>query len=90
MKHLAIVSLAILLAAAVLPALAASPDKVPRISPQQLQQMLGQPGVKVIDVRLGWEYRASKYKIAGALREDPNQVDKWAAKYDKGHTYVLY
>jgi rhodanese-related sulfurtransferase len=52
--------------------------------------MLGRAGVVVLDVRLGQHYRASKYKIAGALREDPFQAEQWAAKYDQGRTYVLY
>jgi rhodanese-related sulfurtransferase len=91
MKRLVILALAALWLAAALPAWGAgAKGEAPRISPPELKQMLGQAGVVVLDVRLGRDYRASQHKIARARREDPFQVEQWAANYDQGRTYVLY
>lgn len=92
MKRYAMLALAaVLLAAAVLfvsPAVRAA--EVPRVSAALLKQMLGKPGVVVLDVRLPQHYYASTQKIPGAVREDPFHLFLWAPKYDRTHTYVLY
>jgi predicted sulfurtransferase len=62
---------------------------VPRISPEELKGMLGDPDVIVIDVRRGMEWDDSDFKIKGAARET-GFVSKWAGKYPKDKTIVLY
>ncbi len=69
---------------------AAGAQTVPRISIDQLKKMLGNPQVKIIDVRAGSDWAASTIKIKGAIREEPFQAAKWAKKYGKDQTLVLY
>lgn len=52
--------------------------------------MLSDPSVVVIDVRTEADWKASKFKIKGAVREDPTQVASWMGKYDKDKTLVFY
>jgi hypothetical protein len=63
-------------------------DKVPRMTKDQLQGMLGTPGLVIVDVRIGWQ--SSGYKIKGAMREDPRNFLSWADKYPQDDTIVLY
>ncbi len=61
-----------------------------KISKDDLKQMLGNPDVTVIDVRTASDWDSSQWKIQGAVREDPANVEKWAAKYPKDRKIVLY
>ncbi len=70
--------------------LPASGADVPRMTKEELRSLLGNPDVVVLDVRVGPEWRESREKIQGAIREEPRQVDKWADKYPKSKTLVLY
>jgi rhodanese-related sulfurtransferase len=63
---------------------------VKRMTKEELKTMLGSPNLVVVDVRLGSDWAASNAKIKGALREDPEQVDKWMAKYPKNKTLLFY
>lgn len=62
----------------------------PRMSKDELKALMGKPGVVVIDVRTGGDWSSSAEKIAGAVREDPGDVESWAKKYSKDQTLVLY
>jgi hypothetical protein len=63
----------------------------PRITKEELKPLLGNPDVIVIDVRIGASWSASKWKIQGAVREDPRaEIEGWAKKYPKDKTIVLY
>jgi rhodanese-related sulfurtransferase len=46
--------------------------------------------VIILDVRTGIDWRASEFKIKGAVRASSDNVDSWAAKYAKDKTLVLY
>lgn len=61
-----------------------------RISKEELKGKLGDAGVIVVDVRAKRDWNTSDRKIAGAFREDPDQVSAWAAKYSKDKTLALY
>jgi len=63
---------------------------VKRITKEELKNMLSDPSVVVIDVRTEADWKASKFKIKGAVREDPTQVASWMGKYDKDKTLVFY
>ncbi len=63
---------------------------VPRIAKEQVKEMLGKPDVVVVDVRTDLDWMASAAKVKGAVREDPEKVDYWMAKYDKGKILVFY
>jgi hypothetical protein len=64
--------------------------KAATISKEELQPMLGNPGVIIIDVRAGGDWTASDSKIKGAVREEPGKVDSWMDGYPKDKTLVFY
>jgi rhodanese-related sulfurtransferase len=63
---------------------------VPRITKEELKSKLGDRDVVILDVRRSGDWKASPSKIQSAVREDPADVDSWAAKYPKEKTMVLY
>jgi len=64
--------------------------EVPRMTKEQLKEMLDSPNVVIIDVRIGKDWNTSDLKIKGAIREDAEKVKEWASKLDENKTYVLY
>lgn len=64
--------------------------EVPRLTKEELRGLLGDPGVAIIDTRLGRDWASSDVKIPGAVREDPGAVSSWAGKYAQDQTIVLY
>jgi len=63
----------------------------PMITKEELSSRLGNPEVTILDVREGESWKDSKWKIQGAVREDPEKdVKAWAEKYPKDKTLVLY
>ena len=66
-------------------------EKVPRMTKEQLKEMLGKPDVVVLDVRATGDWDKAQMKIQGAVREDPSKATKtWAGKYGKDKTIILY
>lgn len=63
---------------------------VPRMSKEALKDQLGDPDVIILDVRTGSDWKASEFKIKGAVRASSDNVDSWATKYAKDKTLVLY
>ena len=63
---------------------------VPRMSKEALKERLADPDVIILDVRTGSDWKASEFKIKGAVRASSDNVDSWAAKYAKDKTLVLY
>lgn len=57
---------------------------------EELRAQLGKPDVVVVDVRKGSDWRASEFKIKGAVRVEARQITSLAPRYDKGTTLVLY
>jgi rhodanese-related sulfurtransferase len=78
------VAVAVLLAAGI--AVAGTPT----ITHEELKAKLGDPDLIIVDVRRAGHWEASDRKIAGAVREDPKDVEGWAGKYAKDKTLVLY
>lgn len=72
----------------VIPAVAS--QDVPRIMKEDLKKLLDKSEVLIIDVRSGRDWTASEFKIKGAIRENPHDLDSWANKYKKDKTLVLY
>ena len=70
--------------------IASETKDVPRMTGEQLKELLDQPDVIIIDVRLGLEVKAGQPKIKGAVRRKPKKVKEWAADLDRDKTYVLY
>ena len=66
-------------------------DKVPRMTKEQLKEMLGKPETVILDVRATGDWDKAQMKIKGAAREDPSKATKtWAEKYGKDKTIILY
>jgi len=78
------VAVAVLLAAGIAAA------GTPTITHEELKAKLGDPDLIIVDVRRAGHWEASDRKIAGAVREDPKDVEGWAVKYAKDKTLVLY
>jgi len=62
----------------------------PRITKEDAKARLGAPDTSIIDVRTVSDWKESKLKIKGAVREDPNEVIGWASRYPKDRTLILY
>ena len=62
----------------------------PRMTKDELKALVGSPDLVILDVRAGSDWTSSDTKIKGALREDPREIDSWAAKYPKDKIIVLY
>ncbi|KPK95012.1 MAG: hypothetical protein AMJ94_00795 [Deltaproteobacteria bacterium SM23_61] len=62
-----------------------------RITKDQLFAMLGNPRVVILDVREGDSWEKSKFKMKGAVREDPEKdIKDWVERYPKDNTLVFY
>lgn len=70
--------------------MAMAADGVPRITKEKLKEMLGNPDVITIDVRIENDWKTSEVKIKGAVREDPKKVNSWMNNYPKEKTLVFY
>ncbi len=70
---------------------AGAAEKAPRMTIQQLKDLMGKPDVVILDVRSQSDWEKAQTKIQGAVREDPSKATKsWAEKYGKDKTLVLY
>jgi len=65
--------------------------EAPRITKEELKAMLGNPDVVILDVRESEDWKKSRWKIQGAVREAPEKgIQLWAHKYSKDKLLVLY
>jgi hypothetical protein len=64
--------------------------EVPRITKEQLKELLGKPDLVIIDARPVEQWKYSDQMIPGTAHEDPLTVDSWAQKYDKNKRMVIY
>lgn len=71
-----------------IPAVPARAQEVPRISKDRVMEIMGNPGVAVIDVRTEGQWKTAEAKVKGADRQNP--VDFAASRYSKNQTLVLY
>ena len=65
-------------------------EDVPRMTKEELKELMDKPDVIIIDVRANVDWLGSNLKIKGAVREDPRKVNSWIEKYSKDKTFVLY
>lgn len=82
-------ALIILVLLAAFPA-AAGEEDIRRIAKEEVKELIGKPGITVIDVRYDDSWKQSDMKIAGAVREHPNEIGSWVGRYDKDSTIILY
>lgn len=64
--------------------------EVPRMAKSELKAQLGQSDLIILDVRRDSDWNSSGDKIQGAVRENPGDFKRWADKYPKEKTIVLY
>ena len=64
--------------------------EVPRITKEQLKEMLGKPDVVIIDARPVEQWKYSDQVIPGTVHEDPLAIPSWAQKYDKNTKTIIY
>jgi hypothetical protein len=64
--------------------------EVPRITKEQLKELLGKSDLVIIDARPVEQWKYSDQMIPGTAHEDPLTVDSWAQKYDKNKRIVIY
>lgn len=76
--------------ALVIPWSCASGKDAPRVDPDTLKSWLADPQVIILDVRQPKDYESSDKKIKGAVRQEPKDVQVWAATLPKDKKIVLY
>ena len=69
--------------------LAGSSD-VPRMTVDELNTRLDEPGLIILDVRQDKDWATSDFKIKYAIYADPNAYDEWGAAYPRHQPIVLY
>ena len=57
---------------------------------EALNKILTDDDVLILDARRGRDWSASEFKIQGAVRADPDDVEKWAGSYAKNKKIVIY
>ena len=67
-----------------------SAQEAPRVDKETVKTWLADPQVVIVDVRAGNDWQDSKTKIKGAVRQDPKEVQTWAASLPKEKKIVLY
>jgi len=63
---------------------------VPLMTKEELKAQMDSSDVMILDVRKGKDWKSSEFKIKGASRADPKELDNWAETYPKDKTLVLY
>ena len=61
----------------------------PRMTKDDLKEMLSNPDLVIIDVRYGKDWTDSDLKIRGAVQRS-EAFNSWANKYPKNKTLVFY
>ena len=64
--------------------------EAPRVDKETLKSWLSDPQVVIVDVRTAKDWQGSQAKIKGAIRQDPKEVQTWAASLPKEKKIVLY
>ena len=94
MYHFVLAGLVIWLAACVAPQKnelqPVDEDGVPRISIQQLKDIMGKKDLAILDTRPLTQWKASSEKIPGAVHHSSFQVSEWSDEYNKNATIVTY
>lgn len=67
-----------------------SGEKVQLLDKKTVKSWLSDPEVIILDVRAPKNWHVSDKKIKGAVREDPDDVQTWAANPPKDKKIVLY
>jgi len=81
----------LLIALAGYPAMPTTVEQVPRLTKEQVKEMLGKPDVVIVDIRYIKQYEQSDKKLPGAVFVQPENFDEFVKNHpQKDKTYVLY
>ena len=80
----------LLIALAGYPAVPTTVEQVPRLTKEQVKDMLGKPDVVIVDARYIKQYEQSDKKLPGAVFVQPENFDEFVKNHPKDKTYVLY
>ena len=64
--------------------------EVPRVTKEELKELLGKPGTVILDCRPNEQFAESPQRIPGAVHEDPLKIPEWAPKYPKDAKIIVY
>jgi rhodanese-related sulfurtransferase len=67
-----------------------SGEKPPLLDQENVKSVLSDHNVILLDVRAPKNWNVSDKKIKGAMRQDPYEVNIWAANLPKDKKIVLY
>ena len=65
------------------------PD-APRISKEEVRNLIGKPNFYLLDIRPKEQWNAARLKLPSAIHEDPEETQEWASKYPKDAKIVTY
>ncbi len=65
-------------------------EKPPLLDKETVKYWLSDPQVLILDVRAAKDWQVSDQKIKAAVRQDPDEVQTWAANLPKDQKIVLY
>ena len=65
-------------------------EQVPRLTKEQVRDMLGKPDVVIVDIRFIKQYEQSDRKLPGAVFVQPENFDEFVKNNPKDKTYILY
>ena len=63
---------------------------IPLMTKDELKAAMAGCDIVILGVRVGRDWISSEFKISGAVRADPGNVDAWANDLSKKQTAVLY
>ena len=89
-KRILFLAIVMVFAAAAVFASSSAAQDVKRMTIEELKGMLGNPDLVIIDARRDGDWKSSKVKIKGAVREDQEKIETWMSKYPKDKTLVFY
>ncbi len=65
-------------------------DTVSIVSKETVKTWLDTRAVTILDVRQERDWTASEFKIASAVRVDPNNISAWKNRFPRDRKLVLY
>ena len=66
------------------------PQDVPLMTTEELNKTLTDKDVLILDARREGHWNASEFKIQGAVRTAPDDVETWAGNFAKDKKVVIY
>ena len=63
---------------------------VPTMTKEDLKTILSDTNLLIFDARRGGDWTASEFKIKGAVRAAPDEVESWAGNFSPDKKVVIY